>query len=408
MSTLSEYEEPPPMAETAKLARTPADDLLTNESVIEVVAVALDKIMETIEARVDAAVVKMARVPIVVTVAVAVGIANAVVAVVACLENARSSYAAIFLVQIVAVVRWRCIGGNQGGGQSTRNIPVRRLECLSHEFAREESGQKVDRRMSRDGNTTACNVEADSQRSPISIPPDLPRTTPGASTTSSTIPFTQCPRSPHYASLQASCTGSAQKATLAGGSYTVGGAVYKTAMNAASITDTAVPSIGSIPLAPAAFLLNRSIARKFENAIGAATTAIGHAASKKPKLNSGVTRGAACEEKTSRCALRAFGSGIAFPSSQQQPSQPSQVVSTRPGTMARGPKKADGDHTRKPRKKKDKNAPKRALSAFMFYSNDIRETVKKERPDLAFLEISSEIGRRWKQISDEERRVRAR
>ncbi|EGZ20308.1 hypothetical protein PHYSODRAFT_285400 [Phytophthora sojae] len=72
--------------------------------------------------------------------------------------------------------------------------------------------------------------------------------------------------------------------------------------------------------------------------------------------------------------------------------------------MARGPKRADGDHTRKPRKKKDKNAPKRALSAFMFFSNDIRETVKKEMPELAFLQISSEIGRRWKKISDEERR----
>ncbi|KAE9258329.1 hypothetical protein PF002_g233 [Phytophthora fragariae] len=72
--------------------------------------------------------------------------------------------------------------------------------------------------------------------------------------------------------------------------------------------------------------------------------------------------------------------------------------------MAPRSKKANGDHTRKPRKKKDKNAPKRALSAFMFYSNDIRETVKKEMPELAFLQISSEIGRRWKQISDEERR----
>ncbi|CAI5732465.1 unnamed protein product [Hyaloperonospora brassicae] len=76
--------------------------------------------------------------------------------------------------------------------------------------------------------------------------------------------------------------------------------------------------------------------------------------------------------------------------------------------MVRGavgrPKKAAGDHTRKPRKKKDKNAPKRALSAFMFFSNDIRDTVKKEMPELQFLEISSEIGRRWKKITDEERR----
>lgn len=79
--------------------------------------------------------------------------------------------------------------------------------------------------------------------------------------------------------------------------------------------------------------------------------------------------------------------------------------------MARGvgrPKKTDAKGhdapMRKQRKKKDKNAPKRALSAFMFFSNDIRDTVKREMPELAFLEISSEIGRRWKEISEEERR----
>jgi len=59
---------------------------------------------------------------------------------------------------------------------------------------------------------------------------------------------------------------------------------------------------------------------------------------------------------------------------------------------------------RKQRKKKDKNAPKRALSAFMFFSNDIRDTVKREMPELEFLQISSEIGKRWKAITDEDRR----
>jgi|UniRef100_K3WX01 hypothetical protein len=81
--------------------------------------------------------------------------------------------------------------------------------------------------------------------------------------------------------------------------------------------------------------------------------------------------------------------------------------------MARGvgrPKKTDGGAKgadaplRKQRKKKDKNAPKRALSAFMFFSNDIRDTVKREMPELEFLQISSEIGRRWKEISEEDRR----
>jgi hypothetical protein len=55
--------------------------------------------------------------------------------------------------------------------------------------------------------------------------------------------------------------------------------------------------------------------------------------------------------------------------------------------MARGagrPKKSDegyaDEKVRKQRKKKDKNAPKRALSAFMFFSNDIRDQVKEEMP----------------------------
>lgn len=79
--------------------------------------------------------------------------------------------------------------------------------------------------------------------------------------------------------------------------------------------------------------------------------------------------------------------------------------------MARGvgrPKKTDagGAPVRKQRRKKDKNAPKRALSAFMFFSNDIRDTVKREMPELQFLQISMEIGRRWKEITAEDRRVR--
>ncbi|GLD96085.1 hypothetical protein PINS_up004763 [Pythium insidiosum] len=76
--------------------------------------------------------------------------------------------------------------------------------------------------------------------------------------------------------------------------------------------------------------------------------------------------------------------------------------------MARGvgrPKKGANDVTgRKQRRKKDKNAPKRALSAFMFFSNDIRDTVKREMPELEFLQVSSEIGRRWKLTSAEDRR----
>ena len=62
------------------------------------------------------------------------------------------------------------------------------------------------------------------------------------------------------------------------------------------------------------------------------------------------------------------------------------------------------DDGKKSRKKKDPNAPKKAMSAFMFFSNDIRETVKKERPDLPFLEIAVEIGARWKALNPAKRK----
>ncbi|CCI45662.1 hypothetical protein ABG067_005126 [Albugo candida] len=72
--------------------------------------------------------------------------------------------------------------------------------------------------------------------------------------------------------------------------------------------------------------------------------------------------------------------------------------------MARTKTADTGDTRRRIRRKKDKNAPKRALSAFMFFSNDIRDQVKKEMPELEFLQISTEIGKRWKQCKPEDRK----
>ena len=41
------------------------------------------------------------------------------------------------------------------------------------------------------------------------------------------------------------------------------------------------------------------------------------------------------------------------------------------------------------KKKKDPNAPKRGQSSFMFFSNEIRSTVKSENPEFTFGEIVS-------------------
>ncbi|KAI3743744.1 hypothetical protein L1987_56809 [Smallanthus sonchifolius] len=63
----------------------------------------------------------------------------------------------------------------------------------------------------------------------------------------------------------------------------------------------------------------------------------------------------------------------------------------------------DVSKKRKPKKKKDPNAPKRAMSGFMFFSQLERENVKKDNPGIAFQEIGRVLGERWNKLSAEEK-----
>uniref|UniRef100_A0A915AFE4 HMG box domain-containing protein n=1 Tax=Parascaris univalens TaxID=6257 RepID=A0A915AFE4_PARUN len=57
------------------------------------------------------------------------------------------------------------------------------------------------------------------------------------------------------------------------------------------------------------------------------------------------------------------------------------------------------------RVKKDPNAPKRALSAFFFFSHDKRPEVQQQHPEWKVGQVAQELGRYWKALSDEERMV---
>lgn len=59
--------------------------------------------------------------------------------------------------------------------------------------------------------------------------------------------------------------------------------------------------------------------------------------------------------------------------------------------------KADG------KKKKDPNAPKRGLSAYMFFANDMRDKVREENPGIKFGEVGKILGERWKALSEKQR-----
>lgn len=55
------------------------------------------------------------------------------------------------------------------------------------------------------------------------------------------------------------------------------------------------------------------------------------------------------------------------------------------------------------RKKKDPNAPKRSLSAYMFFASDTRESVRSENPDITFGQIGKVLGEKWKALNEEDR-----
>ncbi|KAG1149979.1 hypothetical protein G6F37_004560 [Rhizopus arrhizus] len=67
-------------------------------------------------------------------------------------------------------------------------------------------------------------------------------------------------------------------------------------------------------------------------------------------------------------------------------------------------KRAAASDDKKKRGKKDPNAPKRALSAYMFFSQANRENVIKENPEAKFGEIGKILGAKWKEMTDEEKK----
>lgn len=56
-----------------------------------------------------------------------------------------------------------------------------------------------------------------------------------------------------------------------------------------------------------------------------------------------------------------------------------------------------------PRKKKDPDAPKRSLSAYMFFANENRDVVRSENPGVSFGQVGKLLGEKWKKLTPEEK-----
>ncbi|KAJ1724191.1 Non-histone chromosomal protein 6 [Coemansia erecta] len=78
------------------------------------------------------------------------------------------------------------------------------------------------------------------------------------------------------------------------------------------------------------------------------------------------------------------------------------------GSKVKGAKVTKADPPKVTRKakrgKKDPNAPKRALSAYMFFSQAKRTTVKEKNPDASFGNIGKLLGDMWKKMSEDEKK----
>ena len=70
--------------------------------------------------------------------------------------------------------------------------------------------------------------------------------------------------------------------------------------------------------------------------------------------------------------------------------------------MAKGAK--DKKEKKTKRAKKDKDAPKRALSAYFFYNQERRDSLKKEKPELNNKEIIKKMSEEWNALSDEKKK----
>ena len=65
--------------------------------------------------------------------------------------------------------------------------------------------------------------------------------------------------------------------------------------------------------------------------------------------------------------------------------------------------KAEKKKKKSKRQKKDPNAPKRAMSAFMFYSQEHRASIQDKNPGVTFGQIGRILGAEWKKLSEADR-----
>lgn len=80
----------------------------------------------------------------------------------------------------------------------------------------------------------------------------------------------------------------------------------------------------------------------------------------------------------------------------------SSTVAKPPAKRKKAVPKESGGSTRKA--KKDPNAPKKPMSTYMLWLQDVRSSIKADNPGISVIDVSKKAGAMWKTISDIEKR----
>jgi hypothetical protein len=99
-------------------------------------------------------------------------------------------------------------------------------------------------------------------------------------------------------------------------------------------------------------------------------------------------------------AIGSLAWGVAYPDPSKRPSDDVLLAQKINQKKKRG-KPASGD--KKKRSKKPEGAPTRGKSAYLFFCQANRAEVKEANPSFKATEIMAELGRMWKELSDEDK-----
>lgn len=91
------------------------------------------------------------------------------------------------------------------------------------------------------------------------------------------------------------------------------------------------------------------------------------------------------------------------PKAKKRPAVAKASKSTPKEKAPRKTKEPKEPGAKKAKAKKDKNAPKHALSAYMYFSAQNRMVVKGEHPSMSMTDIAKELGTRWKLLGAEDK-----